>query len=563
MADGSNIPIDEYSNAQSIASSQRGNATGGGCAECHNGNWIHIRYEYTEGDPVTDAVFVVQKPNDGKRGDDVIKEGVVTIGPDAEHKFVHVDLGDYNGPVEVMFIDDPTEPVPYDDPQPVKDERGFLQRCADAVIGGAEWVGEVAMGDFNEDMSTGQIITNAVVTAVPVVDQVADARDLIANGKALIWDKRYDEIGVWVGIFACLIGLVPSLGSLAKGVIKIVWKNVGEIGRILIYINKALFKTNVQINGYRFVKKLADELTDQIDFVCKQFDEFLDYCATQAIRFGYTEVQKTIDFVRRMARKSFDDVATEISDRITRGVAKFSSDIFQALPGHSLIVRRSMILVRQAYKSWDETMYRIGFDKEALEAGAETVDADAAKFFENVSRLTDQWYDELLADPNLPAYLRQQAEASPDFFKTQLKTFGSKPRYEVFSPRQSLFRVIGNPDGHMGGFWSKVSPPEDEAVWRARDAVKNIWNEAGAFIRVEVPPPPAGLVGEIAPQELKNHPGKMLRGGGEQVWLPGPREGAVSRDQVKDYWHTGWNDRAPTTASRSWFKVGNPNECDK
>jgi hypothetical protein len=38
-------------------------------------------------------------------------------------------------------------------------------------------------------MSTGQIIANAIVTAVPVVEQVADMRHLAANGKPLILDK--------------------------------------------------------------------------------------------------------------------------------------------------------------------------------------------------------------------------------------------------------------------------------------------------------------------------------------------------------------------------------------
>lgn len=138
-------------------------------------------------------------------------------------------------------------------------------------MSGAEWTWDVAQGDFNEDMSTGQIITNAVVTAVPGIDQVADARDLIANGKALIWDRRYSELVVWVGVFACLIGLVPSLGSLAKGVIKLVWRNAGEVGKILIYINKALHKTGMKINGYRFLKELADELPGHVGTVTQKF----------------------------------------------------------------------------------------------------------------------------------------------------------------------------------------------------------------------------------------------------------------------------------------------------
>ena len=563
MADGSGAPVDEYQSVQAIAASARGNATGGGCAECHDGNWIHVRYEYTEGDPITDAVFVVQKPNDGRQGGEVITEGVLAIGPQAEHDFVHVDLGDYSGPVEVFFFDDPTEPVPYTEPAPVADERGWLERAADTVADSAKWSGGVLQGDFNEDMSTGQIITNAVMTAVPGIDQVADARDLIANGKALLWDKRYNELVVWVGVFACLIGLIPSLGSLAKGVIKIIWKNAGEMGRVLIYINKALHRTGVaKINGYRFVKKLGDEVVSRVGEVSQKFDEFLDFCASKASFFGASSLLASIETVRGMARQKFNEVATEISARISRGLAAFATHAWRVMPGQGIIVRRAMAATRQAYGSWQDTMRRIGFDKNALEAGAEPIDADAARFFDDAQILASRWYDELLSDPKLPPYLRQQAEASPDFFRRQLATFGSKPHYETFTPKQSLYRVIDKPDGHTGGFWSKAIPPDDEAAWRARDAVKNGWNEAGAFIRAEVPPPPAGLVGEIAPQQLENYPGKMLRGGGEQVWLPGPKEGAVAQTQVKEYWHTAWNDRAPINPSRASLKAGNPNECD-
>lgn len=550
----------EYANAQAVAATQRGAATGGGCAECHVGNWIHVRYEYTEGDPVTDAVFVVQKPNEGKPGGEVVAEGVLTVSPQAEHEFVHVDLGDYSGPVEVFFFDDPTEPVPIEETPEVADERGWLARAADAVVDSAKWSGGVLQGDFNEDMSTGQIITNAVVTAVPVVDQVADARDLIANGKYLIWDKRYNEIAVWVGVFACLVGLIPSFGSLAKGILKLVWKNAGELGRILIYINKALHQTGKKINGYRFVKKLGDELVGKVGEVSTKFDEFLDFCATKAGYLRLTSLLATIEHVRGMARQKFNQVAAEISARISRGLAEYATRAWRVMPGQGIVLRRAMVATRQAYDSWQDTMRRIGFDKNALEAGAEPVDANAARFFKEADELAARWYEELLSDPSLPSYLRQQAEASPDFFRKQLATFGSKPRYETFTPGQSLYRVIDNPDGHAGGFWSKAMPPDDEAAWRARDAVLNDWNEAGAFIRAEVPPPPAGLVGEIAPQKLND--GIMLRGGGEQVWLPGPREGAVSKSQVKEYWHTAWNDRAPVNPSRASIKSGNPNECD-
>ena len=560
MADGSGNA--EYAAAQSAAASQGGAVQDGGCAVCHTGNWVHVRYEYVEGDPVTDATFIVQTPNGGVPGGTVLHEGVLSIGPD-QPGYIHVDLGAHDGPVEVFFFDDPVEPEAFEEPAPVADERAWYERAADAVVGAVEWTGEVAMGDFNEEMTTGQIVTNALVTAVPVVDQVADARDLIANGKALIWDRRYNEIAVWVGVFSCLIGLFPSLGSLAKGVIKLVWKNAGEVGRLLVYINRAFHRTGLsEINGYRFLRKIADEIPGMVDAVKAKFDEFLDACAARAARLRMTQTLATIEHVRAMAREKFAQVAAEISARITRGLARFATPAWRMFPGQSIVVRRATVIARQTYESWQDTMVRVGFDKTALEAGAEPLD-DATDAFRKAAGIrAARWRDELLADPQLPPSLRSFLEENPGGQALSiLETFSERPQaFDFTSNPTTLYRVIDRPSGIGGGFWSRAEPPSDEATWRSRDAVRNTWNEGGAFVSATVPPPPAGLVGPIAPQVSEADTSMMLRGGGEQVFIPG--RPAVPETQVEQYFHTDWNDRAPVAATRATSQAGRTGECD-
>ena len=97
-----------------------------------------------------------------------------------------------------------------------------------------DWIWGALQGDFNENPTIGQIIANAAITAIPLVDQVADGRDLVANLKALIWDKRYNEMAVWLGLFFTLIGLIPTLGSLLKGVLKLVYRGakLDEVFRV-------------------------------------------------------------------------------------------------------------------------------------------------------------------------------------------------------------------------------------------------------------------------------------------------------------------------------------------
>ncbi|MFW5443585.1 MAG: hypothetical protein ACKE51_04665 [Methylococcaceae bacterium] len=63
----------------------------------------------------------------------------------------------------------------------------------------------------------GQIVSNAIITAIAVVDQVADARDIVTITKNLVWDKRYSEIVVW---FALVLVITLIVSGLLKPALK-------------------------------------------------------------------------------------------------------------------------------------------------------------------------------------------------------------------------------------------------------------------------------------------------------------------------------------------------------
>lgn len=91
-----------------------------------------------------------------------------------------------------------------------------------------EWFWQAVQGDFNENRSTGQIVVDAAISMIPLVDQVCDVRDLIANCKKLHNDAS-DTWG-WVSLVLTLIGLFPFLGSLVKGVLKVFFAFVRRAG---------------------------------------------------------------------------------------------------------------------------------------------------------------------------------------------------------------------------------------------------------------------------------------------------------------------------------------------
>lgn len=92
-----------------------------------------------------------------------------------------------------------------------------------------EWFWGVLQGDFNEDPSMSQTIVSSIITAIPIVDQIADVRDVIANLHMLSEDP--EDTWKWIALCITLIGLIPILGSLLKGVFKILVRSIREGSR--------------------------------------------------------------------------------------------------------------------------------------------------------------------------------------------------------------------------------------------------------------------------------------------------------------------------------------------
>jgi len=81
-----------------------------------------------------------------------------------------------------------------------------------------EWLWEAIQGDFNQERTTGQIAFDTAISMIPGVDQVCDVRDVVANCKQINDDTS--NTWAWVGLVLTLVGLIPTVGSLLKGVLR-------------------------------------------------------------------------------------------------------------------------------------------------------------------------------------------------------------------------------------------------------------------------------------------------------------------------------------------------------
>jgi len=102
-----------------------------------------------------------------------------------------------------------------------------------------EWVLGAIGGEFIDEPTFGQIGADFVLSVIPVVDQVADARDLAAHVYRLGIRGEHGRWDRWVALVFTLIGLVPEVGSVIKSLsraalrgVSLVLENIGEILRL-------------------------------------------------------------------------------------------------------------------------------------------------------------------------------------------------------------------------------------------------------------------------------------------------------------------------------------------
>lgn len=102
-----------------------------------------------------------------------------------------------------------------------------------AAAEGATWLAGALQGDFNKTPTTGQVVVGGIVSMIPLVDQVCDVRDIVANCLNLSDEKAREDAENWVALGLTCIGFVPELGSAIKTVGKVALKGADKLLHLL------------------------------------------------------------------------------------------------------------------------------------------------------------------------------------------------------------------------------------------------------------------------------------------------------------------------------------------
>ena len=265
---------------------------------CPNKNWAEVEYFHVSGKPVKSTPFYLTRPG----STDTLAEGVL----DANGYAFVPNLPDGLTAFDLYYTTDPKDFTIFDDKKPKahgikpsnpEDEAFYEKALRYAKVGivvgmqiqqnAGVWALEAIMGDFKEDRSMGQIAFDSVVSMIPVVDQVADVRDIAANSKTLIWDGKYKEFDPWFSLVTTIIGCIPEIGTAIKGSCRLAAKAGKKIGQKLmktgidVGILIRFLNTIGEGNAVKWIRHQAETMMKHADDILKKIYDIFDRMAAK------------------------------------------------------------------------------------------------------------------------------------------------------------------------------------------------------------------------------------------------------------------------------------------
>jgi hypothetical protein len=384
---------------------------------------------------------------------------------------------------------------------------GWLSGVQERVEAGGVWLWETLQGDFNDDPSTGQIVTGTVISMIPLVDQLCDVRDFIANCRKINEDSS--DTGAWVSMSLTLIGTFPVLGSLVKGCFKVliqasrrrfhsalastgrdaeaIEQGVALLKRYLDMepVRKTLARMKIH-NVYQYLAEKMDGLKGllSVDLLLDGFRTLMNTVRNlldTAIKWGPASLKSPAQLLWGTIETVFVKAPAELQkalrqtqdylDALANRLRVEADGAYRARTGnndHVLGNRESseLKLLRQKQPDWVDKIPERKFP------------ALTALQSEDLKKITEGW-------PDISAASKHKG------LKDAFKTFDKSMRAAEVLPRERLYRVVDPKSGDNSICWMReveFKALNSKSQWRREFAVWKHWNENGEYVIYTVPP---------------------------------------------------------------------------
>ena len=420
----------------------------------------------------------------------------------------------------------------------------------------AEWLWVVIQGDFAENQTTAQIVTGTVISMIPFVDQICDIRDICANATKIKEDSN--NPWAWVGLILTLIGLFPVLGSLFKGVFKVILAPIrcfmlkpatkglkftgGNIYKFaepaiesgIIELNKFLARPAVKkaIKNAKITniyKATASKIREVKGMLTKQallgvFDKlvgylrdtvkFIDKYASKAIGVKARQMLQTVIDVRNLANQKLGEFLKPVQDfleRLAVRIEKESDQTFKATTNVRNVTQFKRVsdeeeleAFRKQKPDWVHKKVRgKGLHCEKTKKDPKTTSTPFHPSLGNVQPA--------LKNPKLTHPLKGKYDT---FAKGTIKA-------QIFHEGDVLVRVLAPGSYDNSICWmrkSEFAKLKNREEWRDKFAVWASWNSNGEYLEYTVPKGKKLYAWE-GPAASQDRGEFYLKGGGVQVVL--------------------------------------------
>jgi hypothetical protein len=403
------------------------------------------------------------------------------------------------------------------------------------------WFWEAVEGDFNENRTTAQILVDAGISMIPLVDQICDVRDLIADCKKLIHD--FGDKWAWISLVLTLIGLFPTLGSLVKGVLKIFFAFIRRSGGTAIkhsvaagmtWVITFLRRREVQVflssknvdEVFQWLSKEIKSVRGKIDpaALTAVFDRGIKVLENLANRVSLVPMiggkaknaLEQVKKVRLMADKHLGEALRPVQDIVQEIILALERQILEKQHG---ILNTTNIHFRGVIpESQAVALMRKRKPKFASSTGD--------LFFAPVRhRSAREMVDKMSAKLDTAGRPRPLTEQFPNLSNQTIASFHLLESHIIHGPAR-IYRIFSPSSRAMSECWVSEeifrklqSAPDPKAAWRRHLAVWPDWNANGQFVIFDIKAGETLNVwkGPASSQKKGSLPDQHLEGGWEQI----------------------------------------------
>ena len=418
--------------------------------------------------------------------------------------------------------------------------------------GTGTWIWEALQGDFNLDRTTGQIGFDMVISLIPVVDTVCDIRDLCANIKEYKKDPGNKLTLLFIAL--TVVGFIPEIGTVVKGVVKLVFaylrKYVTKLDDLLVAgkfaklaeraVDSALPKIVEYLHNSRWVRWATNNrVPDLFKFAAKELNAFAAKLNDSKLKQGFDEGLKTLNNLFDRLKPMVPSTLREKIVDLQQTVRQVSSKIRMNLGQFVEPIRTTLRIVAKKLDDhyWiatTQTVNRGWIAPMASNTAAEMIAKTKPRYASKIAgRLK---YPGIEFDKfNLRKFPKQTetfkkrypGKQLPSISTDDIEKFHHAIRADLLQPGTKLYRMV-DPTNAAGGAWwisekefkelmSMKQGAKDE--WRKRFAILPDWNQDGKYVEYTVPPD--GLPvwrGKTASQKVDGT-NSQLEGGHEQFYF--------------------------------------------